>query len=71
MTTKFNPDRFTEAFVLGLRYKTARDFLEDNHPHLKGRVGISKKGLYIHNKETGFNELIEPETGEFIGRSPY
>lgn len=45
--------------------------VEDLHPELKGEVGfeIEKDGtsrLYRHNPETGYNETINPLTGEFI-----
>ena len=71
MNQKFNHNKFTKAFVLGLNLHTVREDLEERYPDLKGKLGLSKKGVYAHNPKSGFNELISPKTGKFTGRSPY
>lgn len=40
-------------------------------PELSDGVGMTLKGLYRHNPDTGFNERIHATTGAFIGHSPY
>lgn len=68
---KFNIEKWDEAFLLSLNLQVVRRELERQFPHLYGKFGITKKGIYRHNPKTGFNELVDPDTGKFTGRSPY
>ena len=38
---------------------------------LVGSVGMTLKGLYRHNPDTGFNERRHARTGAFLNKSPY
>ena len=53
------------------KYEPARERLIRKNPDLKGHLGISKKGVYMHNKETGFNERVHHRTGKFTGKGAY
>lgn len=68
---KFNIEKWDEYFLLSLNLNTSRENMEKRFPDLKGKFGITKKGIYRHNPASGFNELVDFETGKFTGRSPY
>jgi hypothetical protein len=53
------------------KHEPSRERLFKKRPELRDKVGITEKGLYRHNPETGFNELISKRTGEFTGKSPF
>lgn len=63
--------KISKNFVFSLRLQTLKRRLEEKYPELKGKIGMTKKGLYRHNPATGFNEIISPGVGKFTGRSPY
>jgi hypothetical protein len=53
------------------RHEPARSRLIKKSPESAGHLGLSKKGVYRHNPESGFNELVHKRTGKFTGKSPY
>lgn len=52
------------------RLEPIRAALVERYPGLQGKLGITWRGVYRHNPDTGFNELVDKE-GECTGESPY